>query len=261
MSQIIIYKDQNYLNNQKIAGRCINNIFKNLDDFLKENNITLKDIENLCLQVMKSYDCSSAFLNYDPRNTGKPFPSAICCSVNNTLVHGICTDYKLNKGDKITVDIGTVYNKAIADAARTWIYKSDNHSELLSICKTALQKGIEQVKLGNRIGSIGNAISKYVKQNSSYSIITLYGGHGLGLYPEVHTAPFVANFDNSNNGIRIQDRLTIAIEPMISVGSPKTLPPDKEDGWTVRMADGNMCCHFEDTVTLFEGQLHRITGS
>src|SRR5271157_716053 len=136
INELIILKDYKWLERQKHAGRCIFNIFKDVGDLLKEDNISLKDIENFCLPIIKHYDCAPTFLGY------RGFPSAICTSVNNQLVHGIATDYILQEGDLITVDLGTTFEGAIADAARSWIYKkakTPQHIRLLEATRTALE--------------------------------------------------------------------------------------------------------------------------
>lgn len=251
--ELISLKDYSWLSKQKIAGRCISNIFDAVEKFIKtEKNISLKDIENLALKYFPQYDCTPTFLNY------LGFPSSICISVNKQLVHGIVTDYILQPGDIVSVDIGATYNGAIADAARTWIFgqtKDPRHEMLIASCKKALKEAISVVKVGNRLGSIGHVISK-AATSSGFGVITEYGGHGLD-YNTPHCSPFVENKQRPDFGIRFANGLSIAIEPMFVIGSTKTTV-SKDDGWTVYTQDIGV--HFEDTVTLFDNETHLITG-
>jgi methionyl aminopeptidase len=177
------------------------------------------------------------------------------------LVHGIVNDYVLKDGDVVSCDFGATYNGAVADAARTWIYKipkSSEHVRLLKTCKEVLFAGAQAIKIGNRVGSIGFAIDKIVKK-SGFGLITNYGGHGLGI-SEVgkgipHASPFIFNKSTPMEGIMIQYGLAIAIEPMMTIGEPKTKTLD--DGWTV--VTPGISCHFENTYTIMEDGVHIIT--
>lgn len=250
-SELVILKDKSFLENQKHAGKCICSIFKKCNNaIINSENLSLIDLEQIAIKTLKEYDCTATFLNYDG------FPSAICTSVNKALVHGIVTDYVLKPGDVVSIDVGATYNGAIADAARTWIYgpaKCKQHEELLKVCQLALKAGQDAVRVGNRLGAIGNAINKIVSK-SEFGLITNYGGHGINLNTP-HAQPFIANKQTSNSGIRIVAGLSIAIEPMVVIGSTKTKVGD--DGNTVFTSD--VGCHFENSVTVMEDAVHIIT--
>lgn len=250
-NQLIILKDEKWLKNQKVAGRCVSNILKECGKLIlsKREDITLKELEDISLRIIKAYDCEPAFLNYND------FPNSICVSINNVLVHGIVTDYVLKSGDIITIDVGASYNGAIADAARTWIYgeaKTFLHTMLLEAGRKALIAGQNAVKIGNQLGTIGNAIHKTVNK-TSFKLIMDYGGHGIG--PSLHEPPFVANKDSKNNGIRLVNGLSIAIEPMLSIGDNSTyVGSDKFSIYT-----HDVSCHFENTITIMNDEIHLIT--
>ena len=250
-SELVILKDQFWLENQIHAGKCICDIFKKCSYAISNiDNLSLIDLEKIAIWTLKEYNCTATFLNYDG------FPSAICASVNKALVHGIVTDYVLQPGDVVSVDVGATYNGAIADAARTWIYgpaKCKQHEELLKVCQLALKAGQDAVRVGNRLGSIGNAINKVVSK-SGFGLITEYGGHGMNLNTP-HAQPFVANKQAPNSGIRITNGLSIAIEPMAVIGSSKTKVGT--DGNTVFTND--IGCHFENSVTVMEDAVYIIT--
>ena len=249
---LVDLKDALWLKRQKIAGRCVASILKSCRDLIKHKtpNLSLKDLEQLTYLYTRNMDCVPTFLNY------KGFPGAACISVNKQLVHGIPTDYILQDGDVVSVDLGATYEGAIADAARTWIYgtpKSSEHVRLLKVGREALDNAIKAVKVGEQLGIIGYTIHNTVK-NSGFGNIVHYGGHYLS-YEKPHAEPFVPNKANKNEGIRLTNGCSFAIEPMVVIGSTNTVTLD--DKWTVVTND--IGCHFENSVTIFNNQVHIIT--
>ena len=218
----------------------------------KPQNLSLRDLEQLAIDHINKSGCLPTFLGY------KGFPSAICTSVNNQVVHGIVTDYVLKEGDIVSIDLGATYEGAIADAASTFVYgdyPSNDVMIMVNKCRKALYVAIEAVKVGAHIGAIGNAIHKFTK-DSGFGVITKYGGHGID-YNTPHAAPFVANRADKNSGIRIQPGLAIAIEPML-VLSGNTRTTILDDKWTV-MTEA-LSCHFEHSVFVeSEDKIHVIT--
>jgi methionyl aminopeptidase len=251
-SQIINLKDDLWLKRQKHAGRCVANCLIECGKAIKAvtPNLSLIDLENIAIRQINSMDCIPTFYNY------KGFPGKVCISVNNQLVHGIPTDYVLQDGDVVSVDLGATFEGAIADAARTWIYgtpRSQEHVRLIQTCKDSLAAGIKAIEIGKHLGVIGYAIHQYTK-NSGFNLITNYGGHGLD-YNKPHSEPFVNNKSQSNEGIRIQSGLSIAIEPMLVIGEAKTKILD--DKWTV--VTPGIGVHFENSVTIMESGVHVVT--
>ena len=242
--EFIKLKDEDWLVKQKHAGLCVARILNGFRKIVEDKtpNVSLKDLEAHALERMKSMDCTPTFLNYGT----PPFPSAVCTSVNEKLVHGVVTDYVLQDGDVVSMDLGATFEGVIADAAYTCIYgepKSKEIVRMLDICYGSLLAGINAAKVGNRIGSIGKAIHAYTK-DSGFSLIDHYGGHGIDLNVP-HAPPFVSNRALSNEGVRIQSGMTIAIEPMLVMGDKKT-HVSSEDNWTV-IASG-ISCHFEHSI-------------
>jgi methionyl aminopeptidase len=188
----------------------------------------------------------------------KGFPAGVCISVNKQLVHGIPGDTVLQNGDKVSFDLGVTVEGAIADTALTLIFgppKSEKHLQLVRDTDEALRKGIEAVQVGKHLGCIGHAISKYAK-NKGYGVIVNYGGHGL-TWDTPHAPPFVANKAESNEGVRIQPGMTLAIEPMLTIGSTTTHVDS--DGWTV-WCDAEMAAHAEHTIYIhLDGMVEVIT--
>lgn len=252
-SQFIQLKDDEWLKNQKVAGCVLAAFMKDAihDIQNKKPNISLSSLNESADKYIRSFDCTPTFLNY------KGFPGAICTSVNEQLVHGIPSDYVLQDGDVVTLDFGVTYKGAIADAAFTAVYgepKSKEIARMLQTCQNALRKAIRAIKPNKNLGVIGSTIHKETK-NSGFGLVTKYGGHGIDLN-KPHAPPFVANKAQENEGIRIQSGLTIAIEPMLTLGSPHTRTLD--DGWTV--VTPNIGCHFEHTVFIKDNETHIITA-
>ena len=251
-NSLIHLYNQESLVKQKIAGRCVSNILKECGKLInnKTPNLSLKDLEQITYLYTKNMDCIPTFLNYHG------FPGAACISVNKQLVHGIPSDYILQDGDVVSVDVGATFEGKIADAARTWIYgtpKSKEHVRLLTTCKNALKSAINNIAIDKHLGIIGYTIYKETK-NSGFSLITNYGGHFIA-HNQPHAEPFVPNKSDKNEGIRFQSGCSLAIEPMLVIGDAITKTAN--DGWTV-LTPG-IGCHFEDTICLMDDEVHIIT--
>lgn len=163
------------------------------------------------------------------------FPAATCISVNEEVVHGIPGERILREGDIVSVDTVTILDGYYGDSAYTYaVGEIDEESKkLLEITKKSRELGIEQAVIGNRIGDIGHAIQKFVEKEG-FSVVRDYAGHGVGL--AMHEDPMIPNFGRAGRGLKIENGMVLAIEPMINVGSYKVvLHPD---GWTVSTKDG-----------------------
>lgn len=251
-TQLIVLKDHNWFEKQKFAGSVVATCLKSVKSLIEQQtpNLSLKDLEAECEKIMEEAKCIPTFKNY------KGFPGSICTSVNNCLVHGIPTKYMLQPGDVVSIDIGATFDGVIGDAAITCIYgapKHKEHTRLIDTCWGALYAAIKSVVIGNQIGCIGDAIHNYVK-TSGFHLITNYGGHGLA-HNTLHAQPFVPNKSKRNEGIRIQHGLSIAIEPMLAIGSAKTITTN--DGWTVKTKD--ISAHVEHTIFVGEDRVHVMT--
>lgn len=249
----IILKDEEWLIKQRIAGKTVAGILKTIRELLtsKTPNLNLLDLEAEADQQLAAAHCLPTFKGY------KGFPSSICLSVNKQLVHGIPKNYLIQNGDVVKFDLGATFEGVIADAAETAIYgepKSFQHIQLLETCKKSLEQAIQSVSVGKQLGCIGYAIHRYVTKSSRFGIINNYGGHGININ-QPHAPPFVFNKTNFNEGPRIQTGLTIAIEPMLTIGEAKTKLD--EDGWTVWTPDIN--AHFEHSIYVHSDRVEIIT--
>jgi methionyl aminopeptidase len=190
-------------------------------------------------QEIKRLGAEAAFLHYDG------FPSVVCISVNDQVVHGLPGNYVIKKGDLVSVDLGIKYKGMITDAARTVLVDSQDKqkSQLLDATKRALDTGIDVVKEGRKTGDIGSAIQK-VLENSGLSVVRSLVGHGVGR--QVHEEPDIPNYGAKNSGTLLKAGMTIAIEPMSTLGAYDVYTT--ADGWSIATKDGSLSAHFEDTI-------------
>lgn len=251
-SIFIKLKDEKWLENQRVAGKCVRKILDNFTNTIKNaNNIIVKDLEISAAMYFEQFDCQPTFFNY------KGFPAPACVSVNEILVHGIADNYKLQPGDKISLDVGATYKGAIADAATTVFFKelpSEKAARMVELCKNALDVAIKSIEINKQIGIVGHAIFNCVK-NSEFGLITDYGGHGIDT-DRPHSPPFVMNKSKPTDGIRIQPGFTFAIEPML-VLTKDTSVEILNDGWAVKTK--TIGAHFEHTVFVTNNGVEVIT--
>ena len=203
--------------------------------------ITTMELDRIADKFIRSLGAEPGFLGYDG------YPYTLCISVNDTVVHGFPSDYKLKEGDIVSVDCGTKYRGFYGDSAYTFpVGKiSDEDRALLEATKMSLYKGIGKAVAGGRIGDIGNAIQSYVEA-LGFSVVREMVGHGIG--HNMHESPEVPNYGRQGHGIKLQEGMVICIEPMINAGRKEIYLDD--NGWGIRTADGRKSAHFELTVAI-----------
>lgn len=225
-----------------IAGKIVGDTHNYLKPFIKPG-ITTKKLDELAYNYIISRDAYPSFLNYNG------FPASICTSVNDQVVHGIPSDYKLKNGDIISIDIGACYKGYHGDSA--WTYAvgdiSDKKKYLMEHTKESLFEGLKQVKEGNHIGDIGYAVSKCANKYK-LGVVKELVGHGVG--SNLHEEPDVPNYGKANSGIILKEGMVIAIEPMLNLGTANIYILD--DDWTIITADGKPSAHFEHTVVVLK---------
>ena len=175
------------------------------------------------------------------------YPAEICISPNSMVVHGIPGPYRVEEGDLITIDVGIVLDGAFADSAYTFgVGRVDAEAQrLLDVCQDALAAGIAEARDGNRVGDISHAIQEVV-EGAGFAVVRSLVGHGVGRH--YHEDPHVPNFGQPGRGPKLSEGMTIAIEPMITVGSPEVYLHD--DHWSISTEDGSLAAHFEHTVAI-----------
>ena len=213
--------------------------------FLKPGVTTLQ-ADALAEEFIRDNKAIPSFKNY------KGFPYTCCISVNDAVVHGFPGKRELRDGDIVTIDVGVVKNSYHGDSAYSFAIGSigEDVKTLLRVTKESLYKGIEKATAGNRIGDIAFAIQEYTEKPHRFGVVRDLVGHGIGKH--LHEDPQVPNFGKRGSGIKLQEGLVIAIEPMINMGV-KEVWYDK-DGWTIRTKDGKPSAHFEHTVCVGKGK-------
>ncbi len=234
----------------RIAGKLTYETHQYLKQFIKVGVTTL-ELDKLAEDFIKSKGATASFKGYSG------YPSSICTSVNEEVVHGIPSKYKLKDGDIVSIDIGVCYKGYHGDSA--WTYPVGNISEsnkkLLEDTKNSLFKGLEQVKPGNRIGDIGFAIESYAKEKK-LGVVKELVGHGVG--NSIHEEPDIPNYGRQNTGELIKEGMVLAIEPMLNLGTEKIFL--KDDDWTIITQDNKPSAHFEHTVLVVKNGYEILTG-
>lgn len=210
-----------------------------------EPGVTPLELDKIADEFIRDHGGVPAFLGlYD-------YPKSIITSVNEQVVHGIPTDRPLEEGDVVGVDIGVLKNDYYGDHAYTFPVGEikDDVKQLLRVTKECLDKGIEQLVAGNRIGDVSFAIQQHA-ENHGYGVVRELVGHGLG--KKMHESPEVPNFGKRGRGSKIQEGLVVAIEPMINMGTRRVI--QLNDGWTIVTADKKPSAHFEHDVAVVNGK-------
>src|SRR5688572_721275 len=234
------------LQTMREAGRINASVLATVKALLKPG-VSTADLNAAAEEVLRKHGCVSPFKGYGH----PPFPASITVSINRELVHGIPSkSRKLKMGDIVSVDCGTVLDGLVADSAFTAGVGeiSPEAQKLLEVTKGALHAAIEKMCEGNRTGDISAAIQNHAESNGFY-VTREYTGHGVGR--QMHEGPQVPNYGKPGSGMPLKAGMTIAIEPMVLVGTAETrvLP----DQWTVVSADGSLTAHFEHSVAVTEG--------
>ena len=247
---MISIKSEREISLMKKAGNIVYRTHKYLEPYIKPG-ITTKELDKLAYDFITKEDATPSFLNYEG------YPASICTSINEEVVHGIPGDRKLKEGDIIGIDIGACYQGYHGDSA--WSYQvgsvSREKAYLLEHTKKALFEGLKQVKPGNRIGDISNAIETYAKEHN-LGVVRELVGHGVG--NKLHEKPDVPNFGAPGTGPILKEGMTIAIEPMLNLGTREIYLLD--DDWTIITQDGLPSAHFEHTVVVTKDGLEILTG-
>lgn len=224
------------------SGRMLATVLQMLKCSLQPG-MTTKQLADLAAAELKKFGGQAAFLGY------QGFPDVICVSVNDEVVHGIPrADKVIADGDIVSLDFGVIHKGMITDSAISLIAgrpKQRGHIELVKNTEKALQIGIDTVRDQVRTGDIGAAIENYLKKHR-YGIVRDLVGHGVG--HQLHEDPNIPNFGRANTGPWLSAGMTIAIEPMVTLGTDRVYVAD--DGWTVLTADGAWAAHFEHTILI-----------
>lgn len=241
----IIIKSEKEIELMREAGRILALTHEELKKAIKPG-ISTYEINRIGEEVIRSYGCIPSFLNYNG------YPASICVSVNDEVVHGIPSKERiLNEGDIVSLDAGVIYKGYHSDSARTYGVGeiSQAAADLMRVTKESFFEGLKVCKAGNHINDISKAIFNYVSSRDYRAVRDLVG-HGVGA--SLHEAPEVPNFTRMMKGPKLRPGMTLAIEPMINIGTYEV--EWLSDDWTVVTADGSLSAHYENTVLITEGE-------
>ena len=246
---MIILKSEREINYLRDAGRIVAETHVEVKKAVKPGVTTL-DLDRIAEKYIISRGAIPAFKGYHG------FTGNICSSVNEEVVHGIPGLRKLKTGDNISIDIGAVINGYNGDAAITVpVGEIDAEvQKLLDVTEESLYKGIEQAVIGNRLSDISHAVQSHVEQYG-FGVVRDYVGHGIGR--SMHEDPQVPNYGNPGRGPRLKAGMTLAIEPMVNLGTHEVKTLD--DGWTVVTLDSKRSAHFEHSIAITDGKPEILT--
>jgi methionyl aminopeptidase len=239
---LIILKSPREIERMRVSCSMVAEILVLLKEQIKPG-ISTQDLEALAIREAAKRRAKAAFKGYCN------YPSALCCSPNEQVVHGIPTRVPLKDGDILSLDFGILYDEFYGDAAITVPVGSVGAKtiSLLTATEQSLYAGIDKAFSGNRLSDISHAIQQFVEERG-YSVVRDFVGHGIGR--NLHEDPQVPNFGRPRQGVKLKPGMVLAIEPMINEKSHEVKVLD--DGWTVVTLDGGFSAHFEHTVAITE---------
>lgn len=228
----------------RISNQLLGKTLAKVAEYIAPGTTTI-ELDIIAEDFIRSNGATPSFKGYSG------FPNTLCVSVNEVVVHGIPSEYKLQDGDIVSVDCGVYKNGYHADSAYTFSvgHVSDETKHLMQTTRESLYKGIEAARVGNRVGDIGHAVQNYC-ESRGYSVVRDLVGHGIG--KNLHEEPQVPNFGRRGRGKKLMDGLVIAIEPMINTGVKEVYM--LEDGWTITTQDKLPSAHYEHSIVVRKGE-------
>ncbi len=259
---MVIIKTKEEIEILREGGRRLAAILHKIKEKVRPG-VTTQELDDYAQELIQASGDTPAFLNYRPAGAKKPFPAALCVSVNDEVVHGIPSrERTLKEGDIVSIDLGLKHQGMFTDMALTVPVGavSPGSQKLLEVTEEALQVGIDAAQAGNTTGDIGYAVESFVrsrkdKENQQYGIVEVLSGHGVGR--AIHEDPYIPNFGKRGKGEKLRPGMVLAIEPMLNNGTKNvTIDPD---GYTFRTADGKRSAHFEHTILITLGEPEILT--
>ena len=207
--------------------------------------VTTLALDKLAYEFISDNGATPAFLNYNG------FPFSLCISPNEQVVHGFPSEHVIKEGDLISVDCGVIKNSFVGDSAYTFSIGeiTDEQKKLVKVTKECLDFAVSKAVVGMRVGDIGYAVQQHAEANG-FGVVRELVGHGVGF--KLHEKPDVPNYGRRGNGLKLEEGMVIAIEPMINAGTPDI--KFWNDGWTVTTRDSKYSAHFEHTVAIGKGK-------
>ncbi len=248
----IVIKSQAEIATLREAGR-INAMALDAVRKLAHPGVTTAELDAAAEEVIRKHGAIPTFKGYPG---AYPYPASICVSINEQLVHGIPGKRKLQVGDVVSIDCGSTFEGFVGDSAITIGVGeiSPTAQRLIEVTEQALYIGIRQMRANNRVGDVGAAIQEFVEK-AGFNVAEEYTGHGVGR--QMHEGPQVPNYGTSGRGQILRQGMTIALEPMVLIGTSKTRV--LADQWTVVSADGSLTAHWEHSVAITDGDALILT--
>lgn len=250
---MISIKNKVSINRMFQAGRLLTEMFKILEPLIRPGISTL-EIDSLIENYLNRKNLVSKTKGYGN------YKHVCCVSINDEVVHGIPKAHKMiQAGDLVKVDVCASWKGYCADMARSFLVEGEQNSEkkqLILVAQKALDKGIEQARVGNRLSDISAAIQQEVERHG-FAVVRDFAGHGIG--KQMHEEPEVLNYGKPGKGIVLQAGMTLAIEPMVTMGDYKVYIT--EDGWTAKTVDKSLAVHIEDTIVITDNGPRILTRS
>ena len=254
---MVTIKSKQEIEKMREAGRIADLAQRAVEKAIKPG-VSTWELDKIAENEMRKYGAIPAEKGYPSGVKGVPaFPGSICASVNDEVIHGIPSKRViLKEGDIISIDLVAYKDGFNGDCARTYaVGKIDKTSQkLIEVTKQAFFEGIKFAKKGNRIGDISHAIGEFVEKNG-FNVVKEFQGHGIGR--QMHEDPGIPNYGKQGRGVRLEPGMTLAIEPMVMVGSDEILELD--DGWTIITEDGQRAAHYENTILITENEPEILT--
>ena len=247
---MVIVKNSEQLKRMREAGKITGEALAYAHGLVREG-ISTKYLDERLRAFFEKHGAKPSFLGYGG------FPGCACISVNEEVIHGIPSQDKiLRDGDLVKIDVGAYYRGSHGDSARTFPVGSvsEEAKRLMAVTKQSFFDGVQFAMAGNRIGDIGSAVEKCVK-DAGFSVVRNYVGHGIG--QALHEDPEVPNFGTAGRGVRLYPGMTIAIEPMVNAGGHMVRV--LKDDWTVVTVDGSLSAHYENTVAITDNGAEILT--
>ena len=240
----IIYKTAEEIELIRASSQLVAKTLGEVAKMIKPGVKTI-ELDKMADTFIRDHGGIPAFLNYGG------FPNSLCISVNDRVVHGFPGQHVMTEGDLISVDCGVILNKFFGDSAYTFAVGevSETAKELMRVTKECLDLGVAKAVVGMRIGDIAYAVQEHAEKHK-FGVVKELVGHGVGV--KLHEKPEVPNYGKRGSGVKLEEGMVIAIEPMINAG--KAGVKFWEDGWTVSTVDGKPSAHYEHTVAVKKGQ-------
>ena len=246
---MVYYKTEEEINIIRENALILSKAHGEVASIIREG-ITTKELDNRAEEYIKDHGGLPSFKGYNG------FPYSLCISVNSAVVHGFPGNYVIKNGDIVSIDCGVYKNGFHSDCAYTHGVGelSEEVLRLLKVTKASLYKGLEKAISGNRLGDLSSTIQQEVEKEG-FSVVRELVGHGIG--KSLHEGPEVPNYGKRGQGLKLQNGLVLAVEPMVNLGSKNIV--QEADGWTIRTKDNKPSAHFEHTIVVRKDKAEVLT--